>query len=52
MKIEDGTMSRDEFMRDITKLTEDFVSKTTGFQEFDNLKETTLESPINGQPLY
>ena len=52
-KIEDGTMSRDEFMRDITKLTEDFVSKTTGFQETaDNLKETTLESPINGQPLY
>ena len=43
---------RDEFMRDITKYR-DFVSKTTGFQETaDNLKETTLESPINGQPLY
>ena len=40
-------------MRDITKLTEDFVTKTTGFQETaDNLKETELESPIDGQPLY
>ena len=52
-KIEDGSMTRDEFMRDITKLTEDFVTKTTGFQETaDNLKETELESPIDGQPLY
>ena len=52
-KIEDGTMTREEFMKEISKLTEDFVSKTTGFQETaDNLKETELQSPINGEPLY
>jgi len=40
-------------MKEISKLTEDFVSKTTGFQETtDNLKETDLQSPINGEPLY
>ncbi len=52
-KIEDGTMSREEFMLEISKLTEDFVDRTTGFQETaDNLKQTQLESPINGSPLY
>ena len=52
-KIEDGSMTREEFMKEISKLTEEFVSKTTGFQETaDNLKETDLQSPINGQPLY
>jgi len=52
-KIEDGTMTREEFMREISKLTEDFVAKTTGFQETaDNLKQTELKSPVDGQPLY
>jgi DNA topoisomerase-3 len=52
-KIEDGSMTREEFMKEISKLTEEFVSKTTGFQETaDNLKETELQSPINGLPLY
>ena len=52
-KIEDGNMTRDEFMTEISKLTEDFVARTTGFQETaDNLKETELQSPIDGQPLF
>ena len=52
-KIEDGTMTRNEFMTEISKLTEDFVDRTTGFQETaDNLKQTELQSPIDGQPLF
>ena len=52
-KIEDGNMTRDEFMTEISKLTEDFVARTTGFQETaDNLKETELQSHIDGQPLF
>ena len=47
-KIEEE-MTREEFMREISKVTEDFVSRTTGFTETaDNLKETELVSPING----
>ena len=46
-------MSRSQFMKDITQLTEEFVSKTTGFEETAyNLKETTLFSPINKEPLF
>ena len=52
-KIENGTMTREELMREISKLTEDFVAKTTGFQETeDNLKQTELKAPVDGQPLY
>ena len=52
-KIEEGEMTREEFMREISKVTEDFVSRTTGFTETaDNLKETELVSPINGEPIY
>lgn len=52
-KIEEGEMSRDEFMQEISSLTQDFVSKTTGFTETsDNFKETSLKSPVDGKPLY
>ena len=52
-KIEEGEMTREEFMREISKVTEDFVSRTTGFTESaDNLKETELVSPVNGEPIY
>ena len=51
--IEDGAMTREQFMKEITQLTEEFVSKTTGFTETAaNLKETKLLSPINGEPLF
>ncbi len=51
--IEEGSMSRAQFMKEITSLTEEFVSKTTGFKETAaNLKETPLRSPINEEPLF
>jgi len=51
--IEEGTMTRDQFMKEIGQLTEEFVSKTTGFTESAaNLKETTLRSPVNEEPLF
>lgn len=51
--IEDGAMTREQFMKEITQLTEEFVSKTTGFTETAaNLKETPLRSPINDEPLF
>ena len=52
-KIEEGEMTRDQFMQEITKLTEDFVGKTTNFTESaENLKDTPLRSPVNDEPLY
>ena len=52
-QIEEGSMSRSQFMKDIAQLTEEFVSKTTGFEETaSNLKETALFSPINKEPLF
>ena len=46
-------MTRDEFMTEISKVTEDFVARTTGFTESaENLKETELVSPLNGEPIY
>ena len=51
--IEEGAMTREQFMKEITQLTEEFVSKTTGFTESAaNLKETPLRSPINDEPLF
>jgi DNA topoisomerase-3 len=51
--IEEGTMTRDQFMKEISNLTEEFVSKTTGFTETaENLKETTLRSPVTDEPLF
>ncbi len=51
--IEEGTMTRDQFMKEISNLTEEFVSKTTGFTETaENLKETTLRSPVTNEPLF
>ena len=39
--------------REISKVTEDFVSRTTGFTESaDNFSETELVSPVNGEPIY
>jgi DNA topoisomerase-3 len=51
--IEEGTMTREQFMKEIGNLTEDFVTKTTGFKETaENLKETTLRSPVTDEPLF
>ena len=52
-KIEEGEMTREQFMEEISKLTENFVEKTTTFKEStDNFKDTTLRSPVNDEPLY
>jgi DNA topoisomerase-3 len=46
-------MTRDQFMQEITKLTEDFVGRTTNFKESaENFKDTPLRSPVNDEPLY
>ena len=51
--IEEGKMTQDQFMKEIGELTKDFVSKTTGFTETaENLKETTLRSPVNDEPFF
>ena len=51
--IEEGTMTREQFMKEIGSLTEEFVTKTTGFKETaENLKETTLRSPVTDEPLF
>ncbi len=52
-QIEEGKMSRDSFMEEISHLTRDFVEKTTGFDETTaSLKETVLRSPIDNQPIF
>lgn len=52
-KIENGEMTRVEFMEEISSLTKDFVSKTTGFTESaENFKSTGLLSPIDNKPLF
>ncbi len=52
-RIENGEMTRDEFMKEISTLTEDFVEKTTSFTESaDNFKDTPLLSPLDGKPLF
>ena len=46
-------MTREQFMEEISKLTENFVEKTTTFKEStDNFKDTTLRSPVNDEPLF
>jgi DNA topoisomerase-3 len=40
-------------MQEISKMTEDFVEKTTNFKEsVDNFKDTPLKSPVNDEPLF
>ena len=52
-RIEEGKMSRNSFMEEISSLTKDFVEKTTGFDETTaSLKETKLLSPLDNQPLF
>ena len=52
-KIEEKEMTRDQFMDEISKKTEEFVDKTTNFKESaDNFKDTPLRSPVNDEPLY
>ena len=51
--IEEGKMSRDTFMDEISHLTRDFVAKTTGFDETTaSLKNTNLLSPLDKKPLF
>lgn len=52
-QIEEGKLSRSSFMDEISRLTREFVEKTTGFDETSaSLKETNLRSPLDGQPLF
>ena len=52
-QIEEGALSREEFMQGIVELTRSVVKRTAGFKETDaNLRETGLTSPIDGSPLY
>ena len=52
-KIEEGQLSREQFMRDIMELTKSVVQRTVGFKETDaDLRETGLTSPIDGSPLF
>ena len=52
-KIEERKMTRKDFMSEISRLTEEFVARTTGFDESaQNLKDTVLKSPVDGSPLY
>tara|TARA_B100001248_G_scaffold256809_1_gene238382 strand:- start:3235 stop:4194 length:960 start_codon:yes stop_codon:yes gene_type:complete len=52
-KIENNEMTREEFMEEISTLTKEFVSKTTGFTETaDSFKDTILKSPVDDQPLF
>ena len=52
-KIENNEMTREEFMNEISNLTKEFVSKTTGFSETaDSFKETPLKSPVDGSDLF
>ncbi|SVC39863.1 uncharacterized protein METZ01_LOCUS292717, partial [marine metagenome] len=52
-KIEEGQLSREQFMRDIMELTKSVVKRTVGFKETDaDLRETGLTSPIDGSPLF
>ena len=51
-RIEEGKMSRNSFMEEISHLTREFVEKTTGFDETTaSLKKTYLLSPSDKQPL-
>ncbi len=52
-QIENGELSRDQFMRGILELTKSVVQRTVGFKETDaDLRETGLTSPIDGSPLF
>ncbi len=46
-------MTREQFMQQISKMTVDFVEKTTNFKESKaNFIDTPLRSPLNDEPLY
>ncbi len=51
-QIEEGRLSRENFMREITGLTRDIVEKTKNFEETDeNATETSIISPSDGKPM-
>ena len=51
--MEEGKLSRDEFMKGIIEVTRDIVQRTAGFKEDESdLRETGLLSPVDGTPLY
>tara|TARA_B100001248_G_scaffold262713_1_gene261357 strand:+ start:14914 stop:17502 length:2589 start_codon:yes stop_codon:yes gene_type:complete len=50
--ISEGKLSREDFMKGISKLTEDMVERSKSFDETkSNVRETSLKSPIDGAPL-
>ncbi|MDA7822937.1 DNA topoisomerase 3 [Opitutales bacterium] len=51
--IEEGKLSRDTFMGEISSMTQDFVKKTTEFDDSQaSLRQTDLLSPLDNQPIY
>ncbi len=51
--MEEGKLTRDEFMKGIVEVTRDMVQRTAGFKEDESdLRETSLTSPVDGTPLY
>ncbi len=51
-KIENGGLSREEFMKEITDLTREIVDKVKNFEESDeNATETSIISPTDGKPM-
>ena len=51
--MEEGKLSRDDFMKGIVEVTRDMVQRTAGFKEDESdLTETSLTSPVDGSPLY
>ena len=51
--MEEGKLSRNDFMKGIVEITRDMVQRTAGFKEDDSdLSETGLISPVDGSPLY
>ncbi len=52
-KIEEGKLTREEFMSEISDMTKDFVEKTTGFDDTQaSLRQTALFSPLDNQPIF
>ena len=51
--MEEGKLSRDEFMKGIIEVTREVVQRTAGFKEDEkDLREIGLVSPVDGTPLY
>ena len=51
-QVEEGTLSRDDFMKAIVELTKEIVERTKNFDEVDDeLPLSNIVSPTDGQPM-